>query len=205
MIKVVNLPIAVCFPVRIPSGFTPSDIDADGTDLGPSGKVCPGYDAASGYRPRWGGGFTAPRGPQGLAHRAVDIMAAEGAHVVAPVAGVIRDSGTSPKGGNHLYLVGHDGWIWYLAHLRDPVRWGPGSDIGAGELLGIVGRTGNAVRRTREGLRGCPHLHLSLTRPRGGGRLQPVLLSGERVAVMGDKIDPVPILRDLYDAGGWRG
>lgn len=201
-ITVIQLPQVQAFPVVIPAGFKPSDIDADGTDLGPSGKVCPGYDAASGYRPRWGGGFLAPRGPQKLAHRAIDIMAAEGAHVVAPEAGVIRDTGTSPKGGHHLYLVGHDGWIWYLAHLRDPARVLAGMEVGAGDVLGLVGRTGNAVRTTRAGLRGCPHLHLSLTRPRGV-RLNPVLPGGERVALLGDKVDPVPVLRTVYDAG-WR-
>lgn len=208
-----NAPIAitgapstvVAFPVQIPAGFAPTDCDGDGDDKGPTGKVCAGYDAASGYRPRWGGGFDAPRGPQRLAHRAIDIMAAEGALVVAPSTCVVLAAATSPKGGHHVYLRDLGGWVWYMAHMRDVPLVVDGAELVAGDVVGYVGRTGNAVRKTAAGLRGCPHLHLSLTVPRGV-RLPRRLLGpdGQPVARRGEKVDPVPYLRPVYDAGGWR-
>jgi murein DD-endopeptidase MepM/ murein hydrolase activator NlpD len=197
-------PEIVCFPVVIPAGFSPSDIDADGDDRGPSGKVCPGYDAASGYRPRWGGGFRAVRGPQQLAHRAIDIMAAEGALVVAIADCEVVSAGESPKGGHHAFLRDRRGWVWYMAHMRDPLALVAGQALRAGELVGIVGRTGNAVRRTREGLRGCPHLHLSLTRPRTLRGRDVRTAAGAAVDFLGEKSDPVPFLAPVYEAGGWK-
>jgi murein DD-endopeptidase MepM/ murein hydrolase activator NlpD len=193
------------FPVQIPEGFAPSDHDGDGTDLGPTGKECPGYDLLSGFRPRWGGGFDAPRGPLKLAHRAIDIMAAEGAHVVAPSACVVHGGGVTAKGGHHIYLRDPEGWIWYFAHLRDPLaaHLVMGAHVAAGELVGLVGRTGNAVRRTKEGLRGCPHLHLSLTARRylAGTLAGP---DGDPVRYSGKKVDAVPFLRPAYVGEGWR-
>lgn len=195
-----SLPVVLRFPVLIPRGFAPSDVDADSIDLGPTGRECPGYGGD--HRPRWGGGFDAPRGPQKLAHRAIDIMAAEGAHVVAPSSCVVQTAAHSPKGGNHVFLVGPGGWIWYFAHMRDVPSVVAGAELVAGDLVGYVGRTGNAVRLTHDGLRGCPHLHLSLTAPRGVTKLRG--FDGQPVARRGDKVDPVPFLRPSYDAGGWR-
>lgn len=201
----VGAPVVVAFPVQIPPGFVPSDRDGDGDDRGPSGKVCPGYDVAGGYRPRWGGGFDAPRGPARLAHRAIDIMAAEGALVVAPATCIVVSAGTTPKGGNCVTLRDLGGWVWYLAHMRDAPLVMVGAELAAGDIVGYVGRSGNAVRRTREGLRGCPHVHMSLTVPKGV-RLPRQILGpdGKPVARRGEKIDAVPFLRPLYDAGGWR-
>lgn len=197
-------PVVSHFPVLIPLGFAPTDLDADGVDLGPTGRPCAGYDAASGYRPRWGGGFRAERGPKRLAHRALDIMAAEGAHVVAPADVVVTAAGSSAKGGHHAYLRDRGGWIWYFAHLRDAPLVSLDQSVRAGELIGYVGRTGNAVRRTREGLRGCPHLHLSLTAPKGVRPRDVRDPEGRPVDFLGNKVDPVPFLAALYEAGGWR-
>lgn len=192
-------PVVRFFPVVIPRGFVPSDVDGDGADRRWDRKLCPGQSPDDGYRPRWGAGFWAARGEH--LHAAVDIMAGEGAAVIAPSDGTIpyrvrvsrKDrpgAGTSPKGGNYLF-VRSGRWEWYLSHLRDPPFLQPGASVRAGELLGYVGRTGNASRRYRDGsIRGCPHLHL---------RLGYVLRSGGV-----RKYDSVPLLRPLYDAGGWR-
>lgn len=197
-------PIVECFPVQIPEGFKPTDVDGDGDDRGSSGKVCPGYDAARAYRPTWGGGFDAPRGPKQLAHRAIDIMAAEGAHVVAPGPCVVTRVELTPNGGNCLYLRDPNGWTWYMGHLRDVPLVVVGEQLAAGAHLGYVGRTGNAVRITAQGRRGCPHLHASLEVPRGlrlGARvLGP---DGVPVARRGEKVDIVPFLQPFY-ADGWR-
>ena len=182
-------PIIDRFPLFVPLGFEPSDVDGDGLDRAASGRICPGYSV--GHAPRWGGGFDAPRGPRRIPHHAVDIMAAEGVtvraisacRVVGTVTVIRRDAktgavlgretmpgaGTSAKGGNYVYLEDVGGWRWYYAHLRDVPLVTPGMDLASGETIGYVGRTGNAVRRVRAVgglvLRGCPHLHLSLADP----------------------------------------
>jgi murein DD-endopeptidase MepM/ murein hydrolase activator NlpD len=159
------------FPVRIPAGFKPSDIDGDGVDLNWKHKECPGQDASDGFKPKWGGGFFSPRGQH--LHAAIDIMAAEGAHIVAPVTGTIPrtvtvsgekrpGAGESTKGGFYLFLVCANGWEWYFSHLRDMPLFGPGDTVEAGALLGFNGRSGNAARERRVGIRGCPHLHLRI-------------------------------------------
>jgi murein DD-endopeptidase MepM/ murein hydrolase activator NlpD len=191
-------PTVGAFPVQVYPGFTPSDLDKDGVDLGPAGKPCAGYGGD--HRPKWGGGFDAPRGPQKLQHRAIDIMAAEGALVVSPCDGHVTSSGHSDKGGYHCYIRDNDGWVWYMAHCLEPMRVVAGQNVNAGTVVGLVGRTGNAVRKTKDGLRGCPHLHLSLTAPHWRKVFGP---DGKQVARRGDKVDPVPFLRPLYEAGGW--
>lgn len=188
------------FPVLIPQGFAPSDSDGDGVDVRWDRKRCPGQDAADGYRPRWGGGFFAPRGR--FLHAAIDIMAAEGAHFVAPAAGTVPrtvrvgsrsqpGAGTSTKGGHYVFLTDAHGWEWYASHLRDEPLVRPGDVVDAGQLLGYVGRTGNASRRYRDGsIRGCPHLHLRL---------------GKQLWTPGAarKYDSRVLLQPLYDARGW--
>ena len=210
--RVIVAPIVLAFPVQIPRGFVPLDLDADGTDLNHAGRPCPGYEPP--YQPRWGGGFLAPRGPRKLAHRALDIMAAEGALVVAPTACSVREVALTPKGGHCLYLVDAAGWTWYMAHLASAPLVAEGAELEAGALVGYVGRTGNASYHVRRGRRGCPHLHVSLTRPAGSTlpvrvkRLLRLLASdeetGEKLRVSGEKVDLQPLLAGLYHAGGWR-
>lgn len=205
MTDLVQLITAKRFPVFIPEGFKPTDVEADGVDLGPTGKVCPGYSAERLYRPTWGGGFLAPRGPHKLAHRAIDIMAAEGAHVVAPSRCIVSAVEATPKGGNNVHLkvfgpgslgvVGPLLAIWYFAHMRDTPLVTPGQTLLPGEHIGFVGRTGNAVRKTKQGLRGCPHLHASLTVPNSKNRLE---LKKLGIAVNGDKVDTMPFLESSY-------
>lgn len=188
------------FPVMIPPGFEPSDSDGDGVDLRWDRKRCPGQNPDDGYMPRIGGGFFAQRGKH--LHAAVDIMAAEGAFVVSPVSGRVHEtvtvngakrpgSGSSRKGGHYVFIVDDDGFEWYFSHLRDKPLVPPGGGVTAGELIGYVGRTGNAARRYGDGsIRGCPHLHL-----RVGKMLRPGIAR---------KYDPLPLIQPFYDAGMWR-
>jgi murein DD-endopeptidase MepM/ murein hydrolase activator NlpD len=202
------------FPVQIPPGFAPSDSEGDGVDKNSAGKTCPGYDPP--YRPRWGGGMRAKRGEH--FHAALDIMAAEGADVRSIGAGVVavtwvpgagrRDpgAGTSVKGGNYVVVETADGWRWYYAHLRDAPLVRPGQTVAAGELLGYLGRTGNAVRtvRRRDGTSyryGCPHLHLACTALNAANASR---AAAAGIDVIGRKVDPLALLRPLYDAGGWQ-
>lgn len=100
------------------------------------------------------------RGPDGRAraHHAQDIFAPSGSLFLAPEAGTVigssADTGPTPRGGHWLRLRGADGRVWYAAHLLEaPER--TGVHVDAGELLGLVGRSGNAQHV-------CPHLHLGL-------------------------------------------
>lgn len=168
------------YPVVIPEGFEPWEI------CHRQGKLCPGQEAP--YKPRWGGGFNALRGPDRLKHRALDIMGAIGAHIVAVAPGKVMDTwvykgdkrpgaGYSPKGGNYVRIK-HDWGVTYYAHLHELPYVKPGEEVEAGQLLGVLGRTGNA-------LPGCPHLHISVT-------------------VGNALVDPYPYFLPLYQQGQWK-
>ncbi len=192
-------PIVDHFPVVIPAGFFPSDVDGDQLDRRWDKKLCPGQTGD--FRPRWGGGFFAPRGK--FLHAAIDIMAAEGAPIIAPCAGTIPrqvrigrelrpGAGKSKKGGNYLFLVDAHGWEWYFSHLRDRPKVLAGDHVQGAQLLGYVGRSGNASRAYGDGsIRGCPHLHLRL---------------GKQLWTPGQakKYDAQAALLPLYEAGAWR-
>lgn len=105
---------------------------------------------------------------------AADIFAPCGSDVVAPHAGTVQDvsnddtwsSSTDTaetRGGLSLSIVGDDGVRYYGSHLRelDPVVQ-PGIQVIAGQRLGTVGDTGNAVGS------GC-HLHFGISVPCGPG------------------------------------
>lgn len=85
----------------------------------------------------------------GRLHQGVDMFAAEGTPVVAPVAGVAVHS-TNTLGGLAFSLWGDDGNYFYGAHLS---AFGPTTGhVEAGTVLGYVGHTGNAQGTS-------PHLH----------------------------------------------
>jgi murein DD-endopeptidase MepM/ murein hydrolase activator NlpD len=97
------------------------------------------------------------------------MFAAEGTPVVAVVAGSVSFQG-DPAGGNAAYLNGRDGVTYYYAHLRDYV--GGARSVQAGELIGHVGHTGNAVGD-------APHLHFEI---RPGGAASPAIAPFPTVA-----------------------
>jgi murein DD-endopeptidase MepM/ murein hydrolase activator NlpD len=207
--------LATRFPVVIPPNFEPSDSEGDGVDLRADGRPCPCQKAP--YKPAFGGGFKAMRGKH--EHRALDIMAAEGAHVVSPCDGVVPEkvsirfdgkpgphpgAGQGIKAGHYVCVLGDLGQLWYMSHLRDAPLVKPGERVRAGQHLGFVGRTGNAVRVYRgpkgEQRRGCPHLHIALTVlsvPPGVIRE----LRKKGITVAGGKVDIVPLLKPLFEQG----
>lgn len=90
-------------------------------------------------------------------HSALDFMAARGTPVVSADAGAVEKIHTSAGGGLTLYLSDPSGeFIYYYAHLD---RYKPGikegDRIAAGEIIGYVGSTGNAVAS-------APHLHFAI-------------------------------------------
>ncbi len=99
-------------------------------------------------------------------HQGTDIFAAPGTPVVAFERGVLARVGTDLLGGIKLWLVGQSGTRYYYAHL---LAHAPGAVDGlvveAGQTLGFVGNTGNAVRTP-------PHLHFEV-HPAGSRAVNP--------------------------------
>ena len=118
------------------------------------GKVCPVNGPVS-FVDSWG----APR--DGHTHVGVDMMADYGTPLVAIVSGTVS-SGWDDSGGNMIFLSGDDGnSYWYLHNETNIVTSGR---VSAGQQIGTVGDTGNAV--------GIPHLHFEY-HPGGGGPVNP--------------------------------
>ncbi|HVF14966.1 MAG TPA: LysM peptidoglycan-binding domain-containing M23 family metallopeptidase [Acidimicrobiales bacterium] len=91
--------------------------------------------------------FGRPWGP-GVTHRGIDLFAARGTPVVAPVSGVVERH-PNPLGGEAFALNGDDGVWYYGAHLE---AYGAEGRVSAGTVVGYVGNSGDA-RDT------SPHLH----------------------------------------------
>lgn len=89
-------------------------------------------------------------------HKGIDIFAPRNTPVVAVADGVISYIGDQPKGGHSLWLTTENGSSFYYAHLE---RWAAGlyegMEVSAGDLLGYVGNTGNAITTP-------PHLHFGV-------------------------------------------
>jgi murein DD-endopeptidase MepM/ murein hydrolase activator NlpD len=93
-------------------------------------------------------------------HEGCDVMAASGTPLIAVEDGVLtKYGGGDPLGGKSFVLTGTSGYWYYYAHLS---RFVPtlkqGDTVTAGEVLGYVGATGDAV---------APHLHFEIHDPSG--------------------------------------
>jgi murein DD-endopeptidase MepM/ murein hydrolase activator NlpD len=91
----------------------------------------------------------------------VDIFAARGTPVRAATEGVVLSVRDRGLGGKQVWLLGPAGQRHYYAHLDG---WAPGLAAGdvirTGQVLGIVGDTGNAKGTP-------PHLHYGIYGPDG--------------------------------------
>lgn len=89
-------------------------------------------------------------------HKGIDIFAPRNTPIVAVADGVISFIGDQPKGGHCIWLTTESGASFYYAHLE---RWAAGlfegMEVRAGDLLGFVGNTGNAISTP-------PHLHFGI-------------------------------------------
>ena len=114
----------------------------------------------------YGDTWTAARG-NGRVHLGVDIAAKEGKELYAVATGTVTkiySPATDQLAGNGLRITRADGTYFFYAHLS---ALAPGitvgSSVSAGQLVGYVGKTGNA---------GIPHLHLEV-HPGGGSAVNP--------------------------------
>lgn len=119
---------------------------ADSLAATPAPIMCPVAGPTS-FTDTW----LAPR-PGGRQHLGVDMFAAEGTPLVAPVSGQIelRDNAL---GGLTFSLWGDDGNYYYGAHMSRYAN--VAGNVGAGTVVGYVGSTGDAVRTP-------PHLHFEI-------------------------------------------
>jgi len=125
-----------------------------------------------------------PRGDGGRQHHGTDIMAPANTPVVAAAKGTVEKLFESELVGTTLYLRSDDRrWIYYYAHLAG---YAPniteGRRVGAGQVLGFVGDTGDAGS-------GNYHLHFGVQRMQPGQRWY-----------QGEDVNPYPML-----AAGRRG
>ncbi len=109
------------------------------------GWLCPVTGPVS-FTDTWG----APRSG-GRRHQGVDVFAALGTPVVAPVPGLVEHYADT-VGGLSFRLWGDDGTYYYGTHLA---AFGTAGPVSAGAIIGYLGETGNA--------RGTgPHLHFEI-------------------------------------------
>jgi peptidoglycan LD-endopeptidase LytH len=87
----------------------------------------------------WG----APRG-QGRRHEGLDIFAPRDTPVRSTTRGIVTRVGTNKLGGQVVFVLGPGLESHYYAHLDRFADIKPGDMVQAGDLLGYVGRTGNA-------------------------------------------------------------
>jgi murein DD-endopeptidase MepM/ murein hydrolase activator NlpD len=113
----------------------------------------------------YGDDFGAPRAVGG-GHTGNDIFARMGTPVVAVQSGVVTEIRYRSLGGNSFHLTNDAGDYFYYAHL---LRYAAGIEEGtyveAGQVLGYVGNTGNAITTP-------PHLHFEI-HPGGGAPIDP--------------------------------
>jgi murein DD-endopeptidase MepM/ murein hydrolase activator NlpD len=103
----------------------------------------------------------------GRVHEGTDIMAAEGQQLYAVAAGKVTkvyDAATSTRTGNGVIIAKPDKTYFFYGHMA-AVAPGivVGTEVGAGQLVGYVGHTGNTT---------VSHLHLEI-HPGGGEPINP--------------------------------
>lgn len=118
-------------------------------------------------------------------HEGVDIFAPRGTRVLAAADGWIVRTGKNDLGGKVVWMETLDGLRLYYAHLsRRKVR--EGRKLRAGEVVGRVGSSGNAGRRS-------PHLHFGIYDDEAVDPL-PFIQPAKRAA---------KVTADLALVGGW--
>lgn len=93
----------------------------------------------------------------GRTHKGADIFANKGTPVVALEDAVVK-TGSNSLGGQVLYVFGRSGNRYYYAHLSAFAPNIENAQVKAGQVIGFVGNSGNAVDTP-------PHLHFEVRVP----------------------------------------
>jgi murein DD-endopeptidase MepM/ murein hydrolase activator NlpD len=119
-------------------------------------------------------------GRTGHTHQGVDVPAAEGTPLVAPVAGTVRYVDYQAGGAGHYVVVdAADGRSFFFAHIKaGTITVTPGTPLTPGQQFAQVGSTGDSSG---------PHLHFEIWE------------GGWRVDRSSHFIDPLPQLK-AWDA-----
>jgi murein DD-endopeptidase MepM/ murein hydrolase activator NlpD len=114
--------------------------------------------------------WDAPRDGGRRRHQGIDIFAPRSTPVISTTRGIVTRVGTSELGGQVVWVLGPGLESHYYAHLDRFADIEPGDIVQPGDVLGYVGRTGNA--------RGTPfHLHYGIYRYGGAKNPYPRLRS----------------------------
>lgn len=100
------------------------------------------------WHPHWG---------KSGVHKGIDIFAKRGTPVMTAQSGLVIYRGNLEQGGKVVLVLSPRGWLHYYAHL-DGITARPAAWVSAGETIGSVGSTGNALGKP-------PHLHYSILSP----------------------------------------
>lgn len=125
----------------------------------------------------WSGGSFMPNttNHRGRTHPGLDIYAAKGTTIQAPIGGTVMATGSGGIGGNWIQIRGDDGYVYYFAHMQYPTNLQQGQTVNAGMMIGQVGNTGSASSTS-------PHVHFTVKTPSG------------------DVVDPRPIMNGAQPA-----
>lgn len=95
-------------------------------------------------------------------HSGIDIGAATGTPIKAPMSGVVKSTYSNAAGGNQVLIDHRNGFRTGYAHLS---KWmvAPGQKIKKGDIIGLVGSTGIVTG---------PHLHFTM-RDKSGQLVDP--------------------------------
>lgn len=120
-------------------------------------------------------------------HEGIDIRARRGTPAIAAQNGLITQAGTNNLGGKVVFLSSMESpYSLYYAHL-DSQLVTAGQRVAAGDTLGLVGNTGNAITTS-------PHLHFGIY-ARGSGAVNPL-------PFIDDRHEKLP---GLPEVSGWLG
>jgi hypothetical protein len=155
-----GVPIDPCTGLKSAVSFTPVSNASSGTSV-PTELVIPVAGVpASRLVDSWGDHRSG-----GRQHQGIDIVVAIGVPVIATTGGVVQDDfdngmpcPTDGKPPKSVVVVDDLGNHYYYAHL-DTISVAAGQRVVPGQLVGTVGRTGNACVSV-------PHLHFSINEGR---------------------------------------
>ncbi len=118
----------------------------------------------------------------GRRHEGIDIIGPSGAPIVSPTEAVVLKVGYGSSAGYYVYTGNPGGEIFAYMHLKEPSTLAPGDSLDEGDLIGYVGKTGNAKGSSS-------HLHFEI-RKNGpmdpSGRIMKEFSVEERLAFLED-------------------